>query len=331
LAIAKQRTAGPENRRCFSGSAIFVALFLAVFVLSGCHSPAAPEEPVVPAFDVRQAGLVANPALVESSGMAHSRPEGDLLWVANDNGHPPILFAVGSDGSDQGMVTVQGADNTDWEDLAAFEVEGQAYILIADIGDNQALRDTCRMYVVPEPARQLGGGFPDQVDVAWQFAFRYEDGPRDGEGAAVDTADGQILLLTKRTSPPQLYVLPLRPPAGALVTAKRIGTVPHIPPPTAQDLIANPRFGAFQSQPTALDIRGDNRLAVVLTYKDAYLFPRRNGATWAEALARPPLAVNLPELKQKETACLTPDGRILYVSTEQRPTPLLAVALEPAP
>lgn len=322
-------TLSKTNNGCLlAGLLVWIAI-----VLGGCRPSAAAEEPdaAPPALHVRQTGWIANPALIESSGMAHSRCERDLLWIVNDNEHPPVLYGVGSDGSDQGMVTVRGAENTDWEDLAAFELGGQAYILIADVGDNRALRDACRIYVVAEPLRQPGAGFPAQVDVAWQFDFRYADGPRDCEGAAVDTENRQILLITKRTSPPQLYVLPLRPSLRTVATARRIAAVPHIPPPTAQDLAESPRFGAFQSQPTALDIRGDNRLAVILTYKDAYLFWRAAGASWPVALSRPPLTVNLPKLKQKETACLTPDGRILYVSTEQRPAPLLAVELEPNP
>lgn len=316
------------------GHCFLIGLFCGfVLGLGGCRQSTTPDEPTAasPVLGVRQTGLVANPALVESSGMAHSRREADLLWMVNDNGHPPVLYAVGADGSDQGVVAVTGAENGDWEDLAGFEHKGQAYILIADVGDNQALRTTCRIYVVAEPARRVTGGFPRQTDIAWQFDFSYEDGPRDCEGTAVDTPKGQILLITKRTSPPQIYALPLRPSAGAVVKAKRIGVVPRIPPPTAQDRIANPRFAAFQSQPTALDIRRDNRLAVILTYKHAYLFPRHARDTWPAALARTPLTVALPKLKQKETACLTPDGRVLYVSTEQRPTPLLAVTLAPRP
>ncbi len=301
--------------------------------LGGCLTSTKPAETAVTpsSFHVRQTGRIANPALIEASGMACARGETDLLWLVNDGGHPAVLFAVRSDGDDQGMVNVEGAVNTDWEDLAAFEWEGRPYILIADVGDNRAKRDFVRMYVVPEPERAPAGGFPAHVAVAWQFDFRYEDGPRDCEGVGVDTRNGRILLITKRTTPPQLYSLPLRPPAEGIATARKIGTVPRIPPPTSQDLVANPRFGALFAQPTAMDIRGDNRLAMVLTYKDAYLFPRHAGEGWTSALARQPLRVPLPALKQKESACLTPGGHRLYVTTEKRPTPLLVVDLGPIP
>ncbi len=306
---------------------------MAALLLGSCRASTALAEPAATTlpFHVRQAGRVANTALVETSGMAYSRREPDLLWMVNDGGHPAVLFAVGTDGRDLGTVTVEGAINNDWEDLAGFEWEGRPYILIADVGDNSAVRDFVRIYVVAEPVRRAAGDFPALATVAWQFDFRYADGPRDCEGVGVDTRNGTVLLITKRTTPPQVYTLPLRPAAGVVATARRVGTVPRIPPPTARDLEAYPRYGARQSQPTALDIRNDNALAVVQTYKDAYLFARRPGEAWATALARAPRTVPLPKLKQKESACLTPDGRKLYVTTEKRPTPLLAVTLAHIP
>jgi hypothetical protein len=306
----------------------------ALCVLHGCGAAMAPDAlgSEGRSIPVRQTGLVANPALVEASGMAHSRREADLLWMVNDGGHPAALFAVQSNGRDHGTVAVEGAHNTDWEDLAGFEWRGRPFLLIADVGDNLALRDTCRIYVVAEPARQATGAFPARIAVAWQFRFRYQDGPRDCEGVAVDTQTGRIVMITKRTRPPQLYTLPLHPTnTEAIIIARRVGEVRHIPPPAVRDLVSHPRFGLWHSQPTALDIRSDNRLAVVLTYKEAYLFPREGHETWAAALVRPPVAVPFPPLKQQETGCLSPDGRRLYVSTEQWPAAILEVDVSARP
>ncbi|MDJ0886017.1 MAG: hypothetical protein QNI89_01895 [Desulfobacterales bacterium] len=313
--------------------ALTLGIIAAGIAPGGCRPTTVPAQSPIPSsrFPVHQTGLIAAPELIETSGMACARREPDLLWMANDGGHAPVLFAVQSDGKDLGRVAVRGAANRDWEDLAGFEWEGRAYILIADVGDNRAVRDAVHIYVVAEPERRPTGDFPAQIDVAWQFAFRYADGPRDCEAVGVDIRSGTILLITKRTSPPQVYTLPLRPNAGTSVEAHRVGLVPGIPPPTARDLASHPRFGALFSQPTALDIQHDGLLAVVLTYKDAYLFARRAGENWGETLVRRPLVVTLPELRQKESACLTPDGRRLYVTTEKRPAPLLAVTLEPIP
>jgi len=298
-----------------------------VLILMGCPMPVwqgdSPPDDRLPR--VRQAGVLANPALVETSGLVSSTREPGLLWAVNDGGHPPVLYALKTDGRDDGQIAVEGAANVDWEDLAVFIREDRAYILIADVGDNKAVRDTCCIYVVPEPVRQATGNFRAAVRVAWQVRYRYEDGPRDCEGVAVDTRTSQILLITKRTNPPQIYTLPLQPPSDAIVTARRAGEIPFMPASTLEDMIRYPGFGAVLSQPTSFDIRRDNRLAVVLTYKDAYLFQRDPDESWAFALARKPFALHLPRLAQQETACFSLDGRTLYISTEKRPSPLLAI------
>ena len=79
----------------------------------GCRPATTPAEASVsaPPYPVRQTGLVAAPELIETSGMACSRREADLLWMVNDGGHAPVLFAVRSDGHDLGGVVVRGADN----------------------------------------------------------------------------------------------------------------------------------------------------------------------------------------------------------------------------
>lgn len=308
---------------------LVVALFLLSGGMLGCHpSHVQGITDDVSPFAVRQTGLLAPSDLVEASGVVASRREAGLLWMINDGGHPPALYALQTDGKEAGRVMVRGALNTDWEDLAGFERNGRSFILIADVGDNRAVRSSSRIYVVEEPSRNGAGRLPAYVEVAWTVDFRYAEGPRDCEGVAVDPRAGQMLLVTKRTQPPQIYTLPLQPPEdGSVQTARRVGEMPLIPPPTAQDRIVHPRMGAVFSQPTALDIRSDNRLAVVLTYKNAYLFSRTPGATWAACLEGKPATVALPALKQKEAVCFGRNGRTIYITTEQRPAPLLEVVL----
>lgn len=83
-----------------------------------------------------------------------------------------------------------------------------------------------------------------------------------------------------------------------------MGPINQLPPPTRHDLVH--RYGAFRSQPTALDISADYKSLALLTYKDAYLFQRRSSETWAIALSKPPKLITLPlpekhpMLKQRE-------------------------------
>ena len=61
---------------------------------------------------------MAQPALVEASGLVASRAQPGLLWAHNDSGGAPEVFAIGEDGSDRGW-SVAGAAARDWEDMAA--------------------------------------------------------------------------------------------------------------------------------------------------------------------------------------------------------------------
>ena len=60
-------------------------------------------------------GHLANPQITEASGLASSRLYPSVLWIINDGGNDPLLFAVGIDGADLGTFRVDGAENYDWE------------------------------------------------------------------------------------------------------------------------------------------------------------------------------------------------------------------------
>jgi hypothetical protein len=266
--------------------------------------------------------------LGEASGMAVSRRQADLLWAVNDSGNPPVLFALSSRGAARGAVRVAGVENVDWEDLAAFRWQGQAYLLLADTGDNRARRREVALHVVAEPEPNAAGRFSGEVRPAWTLRFRYEDGPRDCEAVAVDERTGQVLLVSKRTKPPVLYRLPLRPAASdAVLIARRLTTVAGLPAPTAVDL--EQPYGRYRSQPTALDIDPTALRAVLLTYKDAYLFSRCPQEPWAATFARPPRCIRLPEadfLPQREALCFASDGRSLLVTSEGENAPIFRLA-----
>ena len=185
----------------------------------------------------KMVGRIESDGLVECSGLEPSMLAGDLLWAINDSGNGPFLYALALDGRDRGRVRVAGATNRDWEGLDTFVWQGRPMILIADFGDNHRRRDRHTLYVVEEPGpgrdrlRRSG-----EVEVAWRIDFSYPDGSHDAEGVAVDAAAGEILILTKRDEPPLLFAVPLSATAaGRSVTARRVGGVERIPPPSDQD------------------------------------------------------------------------------------------------
>jgi hypothetical protein len=206
-----------------------------------------------------------SPSIGEASGLAVSPSDAGFLWLVNDSGGTPEIHLVATDGTPRGSVTVAAA-NSDWEDLAAFTLEGVPHLLIADVGDNGSARERVTLHIVREPVLPAAGkSLAGKVATAWKIEFIFEDGPRDCEAVAVDAAAGRILLISKRTEPPGVYELPLRP--GKHPVARRIGTT------AALDSGIHPLM-PFGRQPTGMDISADNRLAAVVTYLGVFFFNR---------------------------------------------------------
>lgn len=286
---------------------------LVAIVVAGCSGSATSV--------VSQVGQLENKNLNEASGLARSQRSADVLWSMNDDGKA-LLFAFDLQGRHLGKVEIDGANNKDWEDLASFTLDGTPYLLIADIGDNQAKRKTRRLYIVVEPKPG-----DKSADVAWKVTYRYAGGPRDIESIAVDTDSETVLLLSKREIPAVLYSLPLKPETDETLVAERLGTVTSLPQPSASDVQVAPKTDNWYWQPTGMDIAADNRSALVLTYAGVYYYHRDPGQSWIEVFAKPPLGVGLNKVKKAEAICFNASGNAAYVTVEQKHAPLLRIDL----
>jgi hypothetical protein len=290
-----------------------LAIVAAILVFWGCAADMLTKSaPLKVVGQPQRAGKLEHPQLKEVSGLAASSLYPGLLWAINDGGDDPLLYAVGSDGADLGTFRVKGAKNDDWEALASFRLQDSAYLLIADVGDNWQQRRAVTVYVVREPAITAAGlGGDTAVPIAWQMDFTYEDGPQDCEAAAVDPVTQRVLLLTKRGMSPMLYDIPLQPAAGDTpLVARRLASVPHF------------------KWPTDMDLSPDGLTAVVLTYNHAYLFRRRSGGKWPEALQKKPRRLRFETLMQQEAACFGFYGKTVWVTSERRPAPLIRIELD---
>lgn len=266
-------------------------------------------------------GLMLDPQLSEISGLAASRRHRDVLWLHDDGGNPARLFAVDTGGQRLATFRLEGVPKTDWEDIAAFELDGRSYLLVADVGDNGGLRKTLQLHVVEEPVRIENA----RLKPAWSIAFRWPDGARDCEAVTVDAARGQILLISKKRQPPELFTLPLRPAGTQLLTAAQVGRLAGVPQADAQSLRRSPRRARLVGQVTAVDVSPDGRTLAVMTYRYLLLYPRVGRQGWSDAVAQPPATTLLPWLPQAEALGWAADGRSLYATGEFVPAPLYRI------
>jgi hypothetical protein len=279
------------------------------------------EQPAAQLFDV--SGRLEDSDIREASGMARSQREPGLLWIINDNGAKADIHATDRSGARRGEFRLQKSRNTDWEDLASFRLNDTPYLMVADIGDNDAKHDQRTLYFVEEPPLEKKG----KSKLDWQVDFAYPDGARDAESAAVDIDGQRVLILSKRDIPPRLYAVPLLVESEDTVTATLLGTVNSLHLPSLSDVEFAPARKDWYWQPVGMDISQDNLAAVILTYREVYYFQRQADQDWLQALNSQPVRISLGNFKNAEAIAFGDDEREVLVTGENKNSRILRVDL----
>lgn len=266
----------------------------------------------------RLAGLITSKDLAEVSGFAASRVHEDVLWAITDSGNPARLHAISRRGQLLAQFDVDGAKNVDWEDMASFDLDGKHYLLVADTGDNGGVRKSITLYIFEEPSRLANG----TLRPAWTIRARWPDGPRDCEAAAVDAAAGKVLLISKKRTPPELFVLPLADPGKTWREPRRIGRLAGVPAADPELQRSDPAMAKLFTQVTAADLSPDGQTLAVLTYGSVLFYRREAGEGWGAAVARDPEAHDVPLIPQAEALTWSAGGGGLYASGEFNPAPI---------
>jgi len=241
---------------------------------------------------------IENKWINESSGLACSNRNKKILWTHNDSGHMPIIYALSHKGKDRGTFYLDDVVANDWEDMDAFDYQGEHYLLIADTGDNYRLRWDYQVFIIKEPIVNKKKKTQSALSPAWSFVFKYADNKSyDVESVAVDPLREKIVLLSKRTTHSWLFELPLKPADnGAIPVALKIAELKEI------------------SKPSALDISADGKLMSINTYARIHRY-RREGAddSWHYDSS-----LKYKKLFQPEGMCLGKDENLYFVSSERK-------------
>lgn len=276
---------------------------------------------------LQQIGQIQHPSLNEISGITYATPPHNGFWVINDSGDNANLYGIDKQGKLQSRWQLNNAKNRDWEDITRYHWHGKNWIIIGDIGDNQAKYAHNTLYIVEEPSTPPTTQRIQQHRAKRRIRYRYEDGARDAESLAVDSENQRIIIISKRDNIPVVYTLPLFADDNTIHTAQRVSTLKQLPSPRITDLLANPRFGFFLESPTAMDISPNGRQAAILTYQTLYLYERQTDQSWEEAFQQMPKTLATHTLPQAESISFTADGTHLIVTSEraqkQQHVPLL--------
>jgi hypothetical protein len=291
------------------------SLALVVAPASAAESPPAS---VCSRFGVAQdqGATLDDPVLDEVSGVAASRTQPPLLWVHDDSGGAPAVYAIRPDGTLVATYTIDGATNTDWEDLAVGRgpKHGVSYLYVGDIGQNNARRDHVTVYRVAEPEAPLSP--TGTLTGAAVISLRYPDHPVDAESMFVDPRAGDLYVIDKEllTREGRVFRAPARRLVdGADVTMREVASFTLEP----DDPVVPSRVARFPGTwITGADISPDGSTILVRTYRRVLAFSRGPHGSVAGAFGRPPCAAPQIDEPQGEAVGFAANGASYFTISE---------------
>lgn len=215
------------------------------------------------AIGVQWLAGMADPRIDESSGVAVSRRDPNVLWTHNDGGvgKKPRLFSIDRAGKTLAVFSIGGTSLHDWEDIAT---DGAGHLYLGDIGNNEAKRTTLAVYQFAEPDPRASGGAAT-VQRAWQL--RFPGAPFDCEALFVWKEHGYLVSKVTDNARAEIFRFPLKD-ATAPVTLELVTTM------------------KIDSPVTGADISPDGKLLGLVANNGAYVY-RIDGDVARVAKAKP--------------------------------------------
>lgn len=258
-----------------------------------------------------ESGIVRSPLIQEASGLVASRKNPGVLWVHNDSGDAPRVFAIDTRGNLLGVCSVTGANARDWEDIAIGPGPdpNQSYLYIGDIGDNESKYPSVWVYRVPEPDVDVARPFGQiPIGPAEALELTYPDSPRDAETLLVDPLNGDIYIIAKRSLFCRVYRAAFgKSPAG----------------PVALEHVATLPWGFA----VAGDVSPDGRRVIVRSPFNASLWIRPDGEPLWKAFGGKQIGIPLKMELQGEAICFDHQGQGYFTIGEGANVPLYYFAL----
>ena len=170
-------------------------------------------------------GSVQSPEITETSGVVFSRRNPGVVFLHNDSGDSPRIFAIDLEGRHLATIDLSShiPSVKDPEDLATYtDPSGTHFLFLGDIGDNAQSRSDIVVYRFEEP--HVGLNMNNEtitVDFVKKIRYTYPDGPLDAEGLVVSPTTGKIFIITK-SGPSRIY---RGNPFNGPTTLQQIGTL----------------------------------------------------------------------------------------------------------
>ena len=257
-------------------------------------------------------GLVLNNKIDEASGIASSRNNSDLLWVHNDSGDLARVYAIGSDGSDLGILRLPGEIAFDWEDMCIGPgpEEGVDYIYIGDIGNNFSRKNKSRIFRFKEPKIDFDSisiPFDIKIRDVDKIIYSLPDENRDSETLMIDPITRDIHIITKRESSPHIYTLSYPQSTSSDILADFIGSIEISPDKSYR----------MSDRIVSGDISRDGRMVIIKTLHQIFLIRKEPSSPFSSIISNPQLELKYVLEPQGEAVCWKWDQSGYFTISEE--------------
>lgn len=238
----------------------------------------------------------------ETSGLAVSVKNENMIWAHNDSGHANTFFLIDSQtGEIMSRYTIMGSANIDWEDMeiALDSKTQEPYLYVADLGDNKESRVNYTIYKFKEPEYQsehYGKSVTWTPEDFSRIDLRYPDGSHDAESLLVDPVTQDIYVVTKRDFRSTLYVLPFPYTTETTNTMYKVGLF------------------AFKDA-SAGTVSLDGSKIIIKNRQDIFYWQRSQGQALWEALAETP--VKAPYIGEPQGEAVSFDANHNYFTLSE--------------
>ena len=267
--------------------------------------------------------------LTELSGIAASRRNAGVLWVHDDSGNDPNIYAINESGQLLAGYRLQGVALRDWEDIAIGpgpEV-GTDYLYVGDIGSKNrtGLGSDIVIYRVEEPT--VSSTPPSTFEIVDLGTFaalpaNYPAGPeRDANSLFVDPADSRD---------PDIFIVT----SGDAVIPNSVFRLSGATAAVAVELVhVTDVYGGapLDEAVFAADISADGSQIIMRSTQSANLWQRTSGQSIADALAGTPCDAPIvaADASSGEGGAIgfSATGDAYFTTIEADPPPLFKVVL----
>ena len=247
----------------------------------------------------------------EASGLVASRKNENVFWVHNDSGDNNRIYAFNNEGRHLGVYYLDGCSARDWEDMATGPgpVDGEQYLYIGEIGDNDAEYNLKYIYRIIEPTVDSNQSpITETIYGAEIITYQYPDGNRDAETLMVDPLTKDIYIISKREEPVNIYQLTYPQSTSETLT-----------PEFMMDIDFYPEFNNGSPQYiVAGDISADGLEILVKSYLDIFYFSRNPDQTLMEAFNQDLITVSYILEVQGEALAWHPQGFGYFTTSEEK-------------